>query len=51
MDDLIPLIKNGVNLKVKGEKLLIYDDLAMFGTSLESAYQSEIKSKYLFRPE
>ena len=33
MDELIPLIKNGGNLKVKGEKLLIYDDLAMFGTS------------------
>ena len=34
MDELIPLIKNGVNLKVKGEKLLIYDDLAMFGDQL-----------------
>ena len=52
MDELIPLIKNGVNLKVKGEKLLIYDDLAMFlGPAPKSAYQSEIKSKYLFRPE
>ena len=25
--------KNGENLKVKGENLLIYDDLAIFGTS------------------
>ena len=33
MDELIPLIKNEGNLKVKVEKLLIYDDLAMFGTS------------------
>ena len=33
MDELIPLIKNEGNLKVKVEKLLIYDDLAMFETS------------------
>ena len=34
MDELIELIlKNWGNLKVKGEQLLIYDDLATFGTS------------------
>ena len=34
MDEFIPLIKkNGENLKVKGEKLLIYDYLAIFATS------------------
>ena len=32
MDKLIPLI-NGRSLKVKGEKLLIYDALVIFGTS------------------
>ena len=34
IDELIELIlKNWGNLKVKGEQLLIYDDLATFGTS------------------
>ena len=34
MDEFIPLIKKyGENLKVKGEKLLIYDYLAIFATS------------------
>ena len=33
------------NLKVKGENLLIYDDLAIVGTSSYSAYRSEVKSK------
>ena len=33
MDELNPLKKKGGNLKVKGENLLIYDDLAIVGTS------------------
>ena len=51
MDELNPLIKKWGNLKVKGENLLIYDDLAIVGTSSYSAYRSEVKSKWLFRPE
>ena len=60
MDDLVPLIKNGGDLKVKGEKLLIYDDLPIFGTgSLPVRSRSKYlltypityRSKYLFRPE
>ena len=33
MDELIALIKKWGNLKVKKGKLLIYDELAIFGTS------------------
>ena len=33
MDELNPLKKKWGNLKVKGENLLIYDDLAIVGTS------------------
>ena len=33
MEELIPFIKKGGNPKVKGEKLLIYVDLTIFGTS------------------
>ena len=50
----------GEDLKVKGEKLLIYDDLPIFGTgSLPVRSRSKYlltypityRSKYLFRPE
>ena len=33
MDELIALIKKWGNLKVKKGKLLIYDELAIYGTS------------------
>ena len=33
MDELISLVKKWGNVKVKRKKLLVYDDLAIFGTS------------------